>query len=436
MTDLILDKTSKVKLYLQLHDAIVQKINDGSYKPGQKLPSVRTISSDLKLSRNTVTAAYDLLKENGFVKSVTKSGYIITGQNESVPKESVPVKSPKISKNKGILTVDDILNQPENSTKSAPPQDSESITIPVPENLAQAIEDLKKVETIVEKDEISDKDSNVFKSPEIFFSTNKDQFPFYEFSKCLQSIQSKFLNIKNVIPEAFGQKNLRRAISNFLSIKKKANCTASQIIVNAGLDELFYNTLKMINRPLVQVSGKGLLNAAKIASTVGLTKKTPVLAMTTATIQNLSHLADIIRSAGILTCAINSDPETDLINIKDLENCNADYILVTSPFKGVNATETMRALIEWAAAKPDRIIIEIDTNFCNGQPTLQSFDNHSNTIYFGNISNLSPCINTNFAILPPQIAAKYRELYTSRIHVPSILEQLILTEYLQDWNSK
>ena len=401
MTDLILDKTSKVKLYLQLHDAIVQKINDGSYKPGQKLPSVRTISSDLKLSRNTVTAAYDLLKENGFVKSVTKSGYIITGQNES-----------------------------------APPQDSESVTIPVPENLAQAIEDLKKVETIVERDEISDKDSNVFKSPEIFFSTNKDQFPFYEFSKCLQSIQSKFLNIKNVIPEAFGQKNLRRAISNFLSIKKKANCTASQIIVNAGLDELFYNTLKMINRPLVQVSGKGLLNAAKIASTVGLAKKTPVLAMTTATIQNLSHLADIIRSAGILICAINSDPETDLINIKDLENCNADYILVTSPFKGVNATETMRALIEWAAAKPDRIIIEIDTNFCNGQPTLQSFDNHSNTIYFGNISNLSPCINTNFAILPPQIAAKYRELYTSRIHVPSILEQLILTEYLQDWNSK
>ena len=50
-----LDKDSKIKLYRQLYDKIVEFINTGVYKPDQKLPSIRLLSAQLDISKNTIT---------------------------------------------------------------------------------------------------------------------------------------------------------------------------------------------------------------------------------------------------------------------------------------------------------------------------------------------------------------------------------------------
>lgn len=74
----ILDKDKATPLYIQLYDAIKQEIINNHLLNGKKLPSVRKIATDYKISKNTVELAYKQLLIEGFIESVPKSGYFIS----------------------------------------------------------------------------------------------------------------------------------------------------------------------------------------------------------------------------------------------------------------------------------------------------------------------------------------------------------------------
>lgn len=117
-----LDQSSKIKLYFQLYTKLSEQILSGEIPAGTKLPSVRTLSTQLNISRNTVTKALEDLQNDGFIVSKNKSGfYAIIPEKKSVPNNgissSIPdadivtektVTSSAKPKN-SILTVDDIL---------------------------------------------------------------------------------------------------------------------------------------------------------------------------------------------------------------------------------------------------------------------------------------------------------------------------------------
>ena len=69
------DKNSKIKLYKQLYNRIVELIENSEIPVGEKLPSVRTLSINANIARNTVTKAYKELEENGYLHSIKKSGF-------------------------------------------------------------------------------------------------------------------------------------------------------------------------------------------------------------------------------------------------------------------------------------------------------------------------------------------------------------------------
>ena len=70
----ILDKDSKIKLYRQLYNSIVEAIENNSLKSGSKLPSIRELSDSISASKNTITKAYALLEKDGYIFSIPKSG--------------------------------------------------------------------------------------------------------------------------------------------------------------------------------------------------------------------------------------------------------------------------------------------------------------------------------------------------------------------------
>lgn len=76
----VLDKDSRIPLYVQLAKQIRRKIEDGVFKRGEKLPSKRKIMSALLISKNTVSAAMELLVNEGMVKAFQKSGYFVAEQ--------------------------------------------------------------------------------------------------------------------------------------------------------------------------------------------------------------------------------------------------------------------------------------------------------------------------------------------------------------------
>jgi len=67
-------------IQVRLRSVVVQAILDGRLGPGTPLPSSRDLAQALSLSRNTVTAAYDQLVEEGFLESRPRRGvFVATG---------------------------------------------------------------------------------------------------------------------------------------------------------------------------------------------------------------------------------------------------------------------------------------------------------------------------------------------------------------------
>lgn len=60
---------SEVPIYLQLRNEIVKGIGRGEFEPGESLPTVRQMATDLGINTMTVSKAYQLLKTEGFLET-------------------------------------------------------------------------------------------------------------------------------------------------------------------------------------------------------------------------------------------------------------------------------------------------------------------------------------------------------------------------------
>lgn len=95
-----LRKTPGIPLYEALYRCIREDILSGRLAPGEKLPSKRSLSANLKVSKITVEGAYNQLLEEGYLRSEEKIGYFVEGverlpripvQTESIPETDTQV---------------------------------------------------------------------------------------------------------------------------------------------------------------------------------------------------------------------------------------------------------------------------------------------------------------------------------------------------------
>lgn len=73
-----IDETSDVPLWVQLRNRIVYLINNGYFKPGDKLPTVRGLASEVSINYNTVNKAYLNLVSDGYLESTRGRGVFVT----------------------------------------------------------------------------------------------------------------------------------------------------------------------------------------------------------------------------------------------------------------------------------------------------------------------------------------------------------------------
>ncbi|MBB6670205.1 GntR family transcriptional regulator [Cohnella nanjingensis] len=72
-----IDLQSEVPLYSQLVDQLIEGIASGQLKPGDPLPSVRSLAADLGINLHTVNKAYQILKQEGFLQVHRKQGVVV-----------------------------------------------------------------------------------------------------------------------------------------------------------------------------------------------------------------------------------------------------------------------------------------------------------------------------------------------------------------------
>ena len=68
---------SSIPKYKQIFNSIINKIESGHIKYGQKLPSINRLSFDYYLARDTVEKAYVALKDKGVIEAVKGKGYYV-----------------------------------------------------------------------------------------------------------------------------------------------------------------------------------------------------------------------------------------------------------------------------------------------------------------------------------------------------------------------
>lgn len=428
-----LDKTSKVKLYHQLYLFFVNAIKNKELPEETKLPSIRTLSEDYNISRNTVTKAYSELEANGYIYSLSKSGFFVKNPSSTEPS----LHSKEKSEDEGIPTVESIIKE---RKKEKTEEKSDFVT----ENIDADSSVLKNSGTFILTDPFSseqEEQNSVLKLPSennektILTNTGDLVNSSPEKRKILSPIEDYVESAKtaikenknllegNKIPDLTGEEPLRIAIAAFLYKFHHLEVNPSQVVVSCNKADILFKLLLLDEFKNPKSSLHGLLQLAE--KSISPRKIKPCIAVP----QGFhSSLTDVFSAASIKTTEIPFDSKESIAAL--LEKSGATSAFIYS--KNTDSKQKKQEILEWAAKEDFRYIIEYDTSTeISGSDFVYSQDFNGKCIYIENFSNLiSKSINTTAAILPKKILESYKNQYQKFGCPLSILSQMSIADFL------
>src|ERR1700704_3121186 len=109
-----LDYRAKTPIYRQLYDWFRRAIISGQMRPGQRLPSTRSLAAELKVSRIPVLNAYEQLLAEGYLETFVGAGTTVarsipddtlspsTRKSQNKPEEVVKKLGPRRMSHRGV----------------------------------------------------------------------------------------------------------------------------------------------------------------------------------------------------------------------------------------------------------------------------------------------------------------------------------------------
>lgn len=84
---LIISNSSSVPIYEQIKEQTIEQIMNDELKEDEMLPSIRSLSKDIKISLMTIKKAYDQLESDGYIVSIAGKGTFVASRNSNLVKE-------------------------------------------------------------------------------------------------------------------------------------------------------------------------------------------------------------------------------------------------------------------------------------------------------------------------------------------------------------
>ncbi len=84
-----IDLMSRIPIYEQLYRKVIELILKGVLTEQEKLPSVRSLATELGVNPNTVAKAYSLLERDGIIYSLAGRGSFIARPDKLLAQERV-----------------------------------------------------------------------------------------------------------------------------------------------------------------------------------------------------------------------------------------------------------------------------------------------------------------------------------------------------------
>ncbi|TQQ85014.1 GntR family transcriptional regulator [Peptacetobacter hominis] len=82
--NIIINNSSMIPIYEQIVERIKLLIRNGELKENDALPSVRSLSKELRISALTVKKAYDTLESEGFTVTIHGKGTYVAATNKEL----------------------------------------------------------------------------------------------------------------------------------------------------------------------------------------------------------------------------------------------------------------------------------------------------------------------------------------------------------------
>ncbi len=412
------DKNSKIKLYKQLCNKIVELIENSEISIGEKLPSVRTLSIKANIARNTVTKAYKELEETGYLHSINKSGFY-ANKPSSLQEITNSLSSDTITNKEKQKSV------PKNKFLSS--KKKSDIQKSTNKKLKSNTNKTKQKERKNSKIPIILNSGYIIKEPEDNFEKTQsiDQ-------SLLKSYEDTILNKQSILyteSNPFGEEPFRVAIASFLYTFRKLDIDPNQIIVCAGYKQLLSNiiSLNSLQNPKTNIEGMGLL---RLAENSLFTRITPRIALPEEEDLKIKHIFEK-QNFEVTEIPFNeNEMSLDFLSTSGatLSYISTSRILNNSIFPTQN--DISDNYLEWASLQNYRyLIIDDDSSLPKENSTAEPLDDK--IIYVCSLSNLiSNYINASFAILPKNLLAEYKTYFEDFDCSLSKLEQLALTDFI------
>lgn len=381
MLTLNLEPNKPQPIYMQIYQYIKNEILLHHLTPGTKLPSKRSLATQLGISTITVEGAYGQLVSEGYIYARLKSGYFVS-----------PVENYRQSINFFDQQQINNNNPPKKNTSpdwkgSIPPQDSpkksemnDSPTDPAPHRV--------------------DLSSN---------SLLAENFPFSTWSRLLRHTISEKQQLLLTQSPTAGVAPLRQAIANHLRHFRGMDISPEQIVIGAGTEYLYELLIKLIGRDKIYcVEDPGY-----------------------------QKLRRIYRDNGACCIALPIDQQGMSVTALNTVSCDVIHISPSHHFPTGIITPISRRyeLLGWATAGP-RYIIEddYDTEFrLVGRPipSLFSIDMSNKVIYMNTFSkSLASTIRISYMVLPKPLMEEFNNKLNYLSCTVSTFEQYTLAEFI------
>jgi GntR family transcriptional regulator/MocR family aminotransferase len=370
-----LDRASSIPLYRQLYLQIRKQILSGRIQGGVRLPSTRTLSKELEVSRITLLNAFDQLIAEGFLASRTGAGTYVGNEWD----------------NRGIA---------DDQQQRQPPRLS---------NLSQSMLSLR---------------SNHFRgvsyagwaagSPTSFLPSHSayDAFPQPVWKRLMNRHLHKPTKAMLGYGELQGLQALRTAIAEYVFDARGIDCSAEQVVIVSGAQQAF-NLLGMLllnPQDSVWMEDPGHI-AARIA----------------------------LQAQGGLVVPLRIDEQGIDIQQGLAQCPDARLVFTTPSRQhplGVTMSYARRqALIDWAASNQSWIIEDdCDSEFrYSGRPlpALYAMDQWARVIYVGTFSKvLFPSLRLGYVILPHALIEPFCTLRAVMDRSPPTLLQAVTADFM------
>lgn len=368
-----LDPSGDKALSTQLFAALRGAVLSGALECGTRMPSSRTLSMDLKVSRTTVIQAYEQLKSEGYLEGREKSGTFVAQASAmdltwQAPAQEAYGKTPlaKVRLSKRLAGMD--LTPPAGSTRALP--------------LNPGIPGVR-------------------------------DFPFQLFAR-LQKQVTLGMGASGVARcPAEGAPQLREQVASYLQSSRGVVCDPSQVFIISG-------TRQALQLMLMAVSDPGDSAWAEDPGYPGAARAFELYRVNTVSVP--VDQEGLVVSEGRRMC------ETAKM---------AYVTPARQAPMGHTMTINRRIeLLNWAYAR-DGLILEddYDGEYRFGgypSPSLQSLDPNGRVIYFGTFSKtLLPSFGIGYLVVPDRYKAVIARLLDTIARPPGLETQLAVAEFIE-----